>query len=310
MKMYFKLVGLLSFWLIYFVACKPTTTPVPTATINSSVVNNVVTFTLTTTNSSAYKWNFGDGDTAIVYSSAPLIHAYPKDGTSFSVTLLILGPGGQATATTSVTIPAMTQMDILTGGSSFTNGKAWRVSASYGITLAAPDSNMTLVENFPVDILNNIQLGLAYTDQYIFFSNGNYTINNLGGGALAGLAYCTAKSIPNVAPQFTDSLGLTYATPFTPPGNLTFSWNVDKNLTITATPDGVSTTNVTYSNVNTLSFSNGGFFGLLDYMSECVVLQMAPTLMKVAFFVSDLPAQSPQVGKITSVLIVTLEVVP
>jgi len=309
MKMYFKLVGLLSLGLMFFGACKPAT-PVPTATITSSVANNVVTFSLKTTNSSAYKWKFGDGDTAIVYSSAAIVHAYPKDGTTYSVSLLVLGPGGENTASTTVTIPTMTPMDKLTGGSSFTNGKAWRVSASYGITLAAPDSIMTLVENFPIGILTNIQLSLAYTDKYIFFSNGNYSINNLGGGALAGLTYCAAKGIPNVAPQLTDSLGLTYATPLTPPDNLTFSWNAGKNLTIAATSDGKATTNVTYRNVNTLSFSNGGYFGLLDYASECVVLLLAPTQMTVAYFSSDLPAQSPQIGKITSVLIVTLEVVP
>jgi len=309
MKMYFKLVGLLSLGLIFFGACKPAI-PVPTATITSSVANNVVIFSLKTTNSSAYKWNFGDGDTAIVYSSAPITHAYPNDGTTYSVSLLVLGPGGQNTATTTVSIPTMTQMDKLTGGSGYTNGKAWSVSASYGIALAAPDSAMTLIENFPVGILNNVQLGLAYTDQYIFFSNGNYSVNNLGGGALAGLAYCTVNAIANVPPQITDSLALTYATPYTPPGGLTFLLNIGKNLTIATSPDGVTTANVIYKSVNTLSFSAKGFLCIWDYMSECVVLQLTPTLMKVAFFVSDLPAQSPQVGKITSVLIVTLKIVP
>ena len=309
MKKYFKLVGLLSLGIIFFAACKPVT-PLPTATISSSVVNNVVTFNLATTNSSAYKWSFGDGDTAIVYSSAAIIHAYPKDGTTYKVNVLVLGPGGERTTSATVTIPAMTQMDKLTGGSSFANGKAWRLSASYGISLAAPDSIMTVVDNFSAGILLSLQLSLAYTDQFIFFSNGGYTINNLGGGALAGLAYCTAKSITNVPPQLTDSMALTYATPYTPPASLTFFLNSGKNLSVATSPDGVTATSVTYKNVNTLSFPDRGFLGIMDYMSECVVLQLDPTLMKVAIFVSDLPAQSPQVGKVTGVLIVTLEVVP
>ena len=183
MKLYFKLVGLLSLGLIFFGACKPVT-PVPTATIISTVANNVVTFGLKTTNSTAYKWKFGDGDTAIVYSSAAVVHAYPKDGTTYSVSLLVLGPGGENTASATVTIPTMTQMDKLTGGTSFKNGKAWRISASYGITLAAPDSIMTVKDNFQVGVLTNFQLGLAYIDQFIFSSNGNYSINNLGGVAL------------------------------------------------------------------------------------------------------------------------------
>ena len=309
MKKYFKLVGLLSLGIIFFEACKPVT-PLPTATISLSVANNVVTFNLSTTNSSAYKWNFGDGDSAIVYSSAAITHAYPKDGTTYKVSLLVLGPGGERTTSATVTIPTMTQMDMLTGGSSFVNGKAWRISASYGISLAAPDSIMTIVDNFQSGILSSLQLSLAYTDQFIFFSNGGYTINNLGGGALAGLAYCTANNITNVPPQLTDSMALTYATPYTPPASLTFLLNNSKNLIVASSPDGISSTRVTYKNVNTLSFSDRGFLGIMDYMSECIVLQLAPTLMKVAIFVSDLPAQSPQIGKATGVLVVTLEVVP
>jgi len=309
MKKYFKLVGLLSLGIIFFAACKPVP-PLPTATISSSVANNVVTFNLATTNSSAYKWSFGDGDTAIVYSSAAITHAYPKDGTTYKVNVLVLGPGGERTTSATVTIPTMTQMDKLTGGSSFVNGKAWRISASYGISLATPDSIMTVVDNFPVAVLTNFQLGLAYTDQFIFFSNGKYSINNLGGGALAGLAYCTAKKITNIPPQITDSLALTYATPYTPPTGLTFLLNTGKNLIIATSPDGVKTTSVTYKNVYTLSFSTNGFLGIQDFMSECIVQQMTPTLMKVAFFISDLSPLSPQVGKITKVLMVTFEVVP
>jgi len=309
MKKYFKLVGLLSLGIIFFEACKPVT-PLPTASITSVVVNNVVTFNLITTNSSAYKWSFGDGDTAIVYSTAAVIHAYPKDGTTYSVSLLVLGPGGEKTASATVTIPTMTQMDKLTGGTSFKNGKAWRISASNGITLAAPDSVMTVKDNFQAGILTNLQLGLAYTDQFIFSVGGNLALNNLGGGALAGLSYCTANKITNIPPQLTDSLALTYATPYTPPAGLTFLLNTGKNLTIAASSDGVKNTAVTYKNVNTLSFSANGFFGIRDFMSECVVLQMAPTLMKVAFFVSDISPLSPQLGKITKVLIVTFETVP
>ena len=308
MEKLFKLACLFSFAILFFGACQPLPSA-PTATISSVIANNVVTFSLSTANSSAYKWRFGDGDSAIVYSSAPLTHAYPNDGTTYTVTLLILGPGGENTATTTVEIPVMTQSDILTGGSSFTKGKAWQLSSAAIVSLATPDSLLTIVRNYRAKVLTSVGLSGAYTDQYIFFSDGNYTISPKGGGILAGLSFCTLNNIANVQPQAADTLGLTYAKPYIPPTGLTFALNTGKTLTIATTVDGISTTNVDYADVSTLSFSTGGFFGLRDFTSECILQQLSLTQMTVACFMSDLPIDVPQVGKINKVWILTFEVV-
>lgn len=305
---YFKLFVYLTLGLILFGACKPNI-PAPAVTISTNVANNVVTFSLATTNSTAYKWRFGDGDSAIVYTSAPLNHSYPKDGTTYTATLLTLGPGGQATATATVTIPTMTQLDMLTGGSFFANGKAWRISSSSGVISATPNLDMTVVSSFPAGFFESIQMSQVYTDQYIFKNDGNYVIAPKGGGILAGLAFCTVNNIQNVQPLAAASLGLTYAMSTIPTG-LNFALNFGKILTIAATVDGISSTNVTYNNVNTLSFSSHGFVGLMDFMSECIVQQLTPTRMTIAFFVSNLSPQDLQIGKTNNILIVTFEAVP
>jgi len=308
MKKHFKLACLFSYMLILLITCKPIT-PSPKASITAKIVNNVVTFSLTTTNSSAYKWRFGDGDSMIVYSSAPVVHAYDTDGKTYPVSLVVLGPGGQSTAQTSVEIPTMSQIDMLTGGAEVTKGKAWRISSSYGIQVTSPDSAMTILRNYPAGVLTTLGLDGAYTDKYFFFSNGNYTVSPVAGGALSGISFCTFNNLVNVQPQAADSVGLTYAIPYKSPSGLTFTYNQGKDLTISTTPDGISSTDIIYTDVNTLSFSANGFFGLRDFMKECIVQQMAPTRMTVAFFVSDTLPQAPQIGKITKIWILTFEAV-
>jgi hypothetical protein len=104
--------------------------------------------------------------------------------------------------------------------------------------------------------------------------------------------------------------GLTYATPYTPPTGLTFTLNENKDFTVTTTADGINPVDVTYNDVTTLSFSTGGFVGLMDFMSECIVQEVTTTTMKIAFFASVVPAGAPQEGKATNVVILTFEVAP
>ena len=306
MKMYLRLVYLFSLGLIFFNACTPST-PVPTATITSNVLDNMVTFNVVATNATSFVWSFGDGDSSVVSTLETVTHTYQNYGATYPVTVQILGPGGQASVATTVTLSAETQMEMLTGGASLTAGQAWVISSSSPIILANPDSIMSVKQTYPAGVLSLIGLGQAYADQYIFFSTGNYTINNVSGGALAGLSYCTVNNIPNVPTHSSASAGLTYATPFTPSIDLGFTFSPGSSLTIPVTTDGVTSTTVTYNNVTTLNFSKLGFLGLLDFMNTCIVQSLSTTQMTVAIFVSDLPANAPMVGKITSVLLVPFQ---
>ena len=306
LKMYLRLVSFFSLGLIFFSACK-SSTPVPTATITSNVLDNLVTFNVVASNATSYVWTFGDGNSSIVTTSTLMTHIYQNYGATYPVTLQISGPGGQASATASVTLPAETQMEILTGGASLTSGLAWRISSSMPIILANPDLVFSVLQTYPAGYLTLLGLGKAYLDQFIFFSTGNYNINNVSNGALAGLSYCTANKIPNVSTQASASAGLTYATPFTPSIDLGFTFNPGSSLTVPVTTDGITSTNVTYNNVTTLNFSKQGFLGLLDFRNGCIVQSLSKSQMTVALFISNLPSTSAMAGKITNVLLVTFE---
>lgn len=307
MKKYFRLVSLFVVGLILFSACKKET-PAPTATFTATVAGNVVTFTAVVTDADKFEWNFGDA--SVVSTIQNPTHTYAEYGKDFTVSLKVTGGGGQVTVTKTVTIPAMTKMEMLTGGATAANGKKWRMSASIEAFRAVPDASLTIDKNYPAGVLSALGMSQAYTDEYIFFSNGNFTISPQGGGVISGLAYCTVNSIANVPTDAGGAAGLTYATPYTPPTGLTFTLNASKSLTVTTTADGITATDVIIPDVMTLSFSTGGFVGLMDFMSECVVKELSNSTLKIAFFVSAVPPNAPQVGKITNVLIFSLEVVP
>jgi hypothetical protein len=293
--------------LILFASCKKET-PAPTATFTASVTSNVVIFTAVVTDVDKFEWNFGDA--SVVSTIQNPTHTYAEYGRDYTVTLKVTGGGGQLTVTKTVTIPAMTKMEMLTGGTSDTNGKKWRISSATEVTLAYPTADLTVDKIVPAGVLTALGMGQVYTDEYIFFSDGDYTISPKGGGVLAGLIYCMVNSIANTPTVDGAAAGLTYATPYTPPTGLTFALNLSKNLTVTTTADGINAVNVTYNNVMTLSFSTGGFIGLKDFMSECIVQELTEATLKIAFFASVVPPAAPQVGKSTNVLIFTFEVAP
>jgi PKD repeat protein len=304
MKKYFRLTSLFFLGLILFVSCKKDT-PAPTATITKTVTGNVVMLKAVATDADKYLWNFGDGSAVSTIQNPT--HTYAEYGKDYTVTLTVTGGGGEATATATVTIPPMTKMEMLTGGATATAGKKWRMAASIVAFRAVPDANLTVDKNYPAGVLSALGMSQVYTDEYIFFNDGKLTISPKGGGAFAGLAYCMVNSIANVPTAAGGGAGLTYATP---PTNATFTLNEAKALTVAVTADGVTTTNVNYTNLTTLSFTNKGFLGVMDFMSECVVQEITNDQMKVAFFVSAVPPTAPQVGKATNVLIFSFEVVP
>lgn len=307
MKKYLKLASLFAVILILIAACSKDT-PAPTATFTATVEGNVVTFAVTATDAESYEWNFGDG--SVVSTIKNPTHTYTEYGQNYTVTLKVTGPGGNITVTETVTIAPMTKMQMLTGGDSNATGKKWRISSTAAFTLAIPDEELTIDDTYPAGVLTMIGMGQVYTDEYIFKHDGSYTISPKGGGVFAGLAYCMVNSVPNVPTTDGADAGLTYATPYTPPTGLTFTLNDSKNLTVTTTADGITSTDVTYNNVMTLSFSTGGFVGLMDFMSECIVQELTDTSMTIAFFASVVPPGAPQEGKTTNVLILTFEVAP
>ena len=281
MKKKIKLASLFFLGVILIVACKKDT-PAPTASFTAAVNDGVVTFTAEVTNDSKYEWDFGDGSYINTLKAPVHIYAQTSTPADFVVSLTIKGPGGEVTITNKITIPAKTKMQYLTGGKpSAPASRKWRLNraaAFFDVTLA--DANLTsqIPSAYRIGgILASVGLSNAYSDEFVFKSDGTMAINSKGGGIFASLAYCMGTGTA-IGAYYAD-LGLAYTKSFTSPAGATFTINEGKNYTIT-TPLGP----VTYSNVMTLSFTNGGLLGLKDFTSECIIKKLNDIEMNAIIF--------------------------
>jgi PKD repeat protein len=308
MKRKFKLAGLLFLGLILFVTCKEET-PLPTASFTYSVTGNTVTFYAQVTNDSKYEWDFGDG--SFINTIPSPVHAFSSYGVDYNVSLTIIGPGGSTTITNKVTIPSKTKIQLLTGGlAGSTSSKKWRLSSSApSFLITAATANFTpVVQNYPGSILGAVGLAAVYTDEFVFKGDGTLTINPKGGGIFAGYVYCLANGIPSVPNKDAAGAGLAYAKPFVTPPGATFKLNEGISFVISTTLDGKTAANVTYPGVTTISFTKGGFLGILDFKSECIVQQLSDTKMTAVCFVSTV--YPGLIGTPNMALTLTFEVAP
>ena len=308
MKKFFKLASLFFLGLIFVVACKKET-PLPTVSFTATVKEGVVTFTAQVTNATKYEWDFGDGSYINTLHSP--VHTYVQAGTATPVvvSLTIKGPGGEVTVKNTITIPPKSKLQYLTGGTAAApSSKKWRLSASapsFSINYATATFSPNY-KTYPGGILAAVGLSAVYGDTFEFKSDGSLIIHPNGGGIFAGYVYCALNAKPNSGNA--GGSGLTYATPFSSPSGATFQINEGKNFTITTAPDAVHAADVTYSNVMTLSFTNGGFLGIMDWSSECIIEQLTDTQMVADLFISAVPPPY-QVGKPNFVLHVYFEAV-
>jgi PKD repeat protein len=310
MKNKFKLTGLLFLGLVLFVTCRKDT-PLPTASFTYSVTNNVVTFFPQATDVSKYEWDFGDG--SYINAIPSPTHSFASYGTDYNVKLTVIGPGGQTTISGKVTIPPKTKMQLLTGGlAGSTSSKKWRlsISAPSFLITAATANFQPVVSDYPGSILGAVGLSMVYTDEFVFKADGTLTINPKGGGIFAGYVYCALNGIPIVPNSAAAGAGLAYLKSFVTPPGATFKINEGKNYTLNTTLDGTNKLTTTYTNVTTLSFTNNGFLGIKDFVSECIVASLSDTKMIANIFVSTVAPPKPLLGTPNMALTLTFEVAP
>lgn len=308
MKRKFKLAGWLFLGIILFVTCKEEY-PLPTASFTYTVTNNTVTFYAQGTNLTKYEWDFGDGSYINTIQSP--VHSFANYGTDYNVILTAIGPGGTTTIVGKVTIPQKTKMQLLTGGvAGSTSSKKWRLSSSAPSFLitAATSNFQPVVKDYPGSILGAVGLSAVYTDEFVFKADGTLTINSKGGGIFAGYVYCLATGTPIVPNADAAGAGLAYLKTFTTPAGATFAINEGKNLTFNTTLDGKTAVATTYPGVTTLSFTKGGFLGIKDFVSECIVASLSDTKMVANCFVSTV--SSGLIGTPNMALTLTFEVAP
>lgn len=279
----------------------------PKAGIFYSIVDKQVAFTALTKRAESWHWDFGDGQTSDEMNP---VHIY-QEGGIYDVKLTVTGNGQNVEATAVVSL-ALSNIQMLTGGLKYPNGKKWKISSAHSDkdAFALADDKFTVIQVVGTGMLGNVGLGLGevYDDLFIFKHDGTYTHSPQHGGALAGLLYSmlTKQTILKIT-EVSQSFGLCY-TAWTPQP-ATFTLNEKKDLAITTvSPDGNTPTNRVYKDVMTLTFSGNEFIGFMDFTRECIIQEITPSKMRLAMFVCT--TQKAYYDKPSFVIILTFETVP
>jgi PKD repeat protein len=262
-------------------------TPAPTAEIFATIDGYTVSFNPTVTDVSTYAWDFGDGEAS---TQARPEHTYALSGTN-TVTLVVKGDGGETTATKEITIAA-SFLELLTGGSAATNGKTWILDQAYTVgDGGGPVTNSPYIIVIPSidDVLTQFGLGDEYDNEFTFYYDGHYSVSPKNGHVLAGAVYGVSTGTIYGEPAW--DIGLC-AADWSAPGSATWTLNTS-DLVVDAIGDPndpdvpPAHANVTITGKNWISFSEGAYFGILDFPStaQFIVDEITPDKMRVTLFV-------------------------
>lgn len=307
-KLFLTLSGAL---LLVFVLTGCKKTP-PTAEIFSTVDGYTVTFNPQVTDADTYLWDFGDG--SATSTDLNPIHTYESFG-DYTVKLTVSGEGGEFEATKVISIAATSIRDLLTGGIKATNGKTWVISRSYnpGQDGGGPVMNeMPVVQPSAENVLDLFGLGAEYDNEYTFYFDGKYTMNLKNGMALAGAVYGVATQTIVGDPAY--DIGMCAAT-YAPPATATWTANTANFVVDAITDPNTSEVppvhgNVTFTGKNWISFSEGAFFGILDFptTARLIIKEITSDKMKVAMFLCGYGYDAGYVTLPTNLIHITFEV--
>lgn len=292
-------------------SCKKT--PAPTVEIFSTIASYTVTFNPQVTNADTYSWDFGDG-TALSAEKNP-VHTYESFG-DYSVKLIVTGEGGTSTAYKVISIAATSIKDLLTGGIKAVNGKTWVMSREYnpGQDGGGPVMNeMPIIQPSAENVLDLFGLGAEYDNEYTFYYDGKYKMY-LGAGqaALAGAVYGVATGTIIGNPSY--DIGMCAAA-YTVPTGATWTANT-ADFTVDAITDPNTSDvppvhgNVTFTGKNWISFSEGAFFGILDFptTAKLIVKEITSDKMKVAMLLCGYGYDNEHVMLPTNIIHITFVV--
>ncbi|MEN8156194.1 MAG: PKD domain-containing protein [Bacteroidota bacterium] len=246
---------------------------------------HTIHFTTISENATAFTWDFGDNETG---SGSEISHTYATSG-AYTVTVTATGEGGEATASKEVKIASEEEM--LSGGPDETNGKTWVLSrtATAGVDgVGSVDSTFrTNLMPGTDDMLVVIGLGEEYDNEYTFFHDGSYSVDNFNGNNLAGWVY----SYGNFAEEDivkTTSVGI-FTVKNSPSGNATWSMTKDADMVVEALEENpidgtITPRTTTFTDIDYLTFGNGGFIGFQDYSVIAIIRDITPDRMVLTLF--------------------------
>ncbi len=282
------------------------------ATIFHSIDDKKVAFQGLTHSAVSWNWDFGDGNSS---SEQNPVHVY-TDGGYYVAVLTATDKNGNTEVTEVKMAIAVTPYILLTGGPTATEGKTWKLSASHSsngdyFALSDPDYSVVDPDITPLpDGAFSLFLGFGeiYDDEYTFHFSGDYEIDlKADGGAFSGLVYNIATTgganITNFHPEYSEEFGLVVAKPAGIQPGLTFNYIEEGDFVTSSVWTGGA---ITYSDVSSLSFSDTGFFGFLDFETKVIVREVTDSQLKVVVFMA---ASQDYIGINTHALWLTFEVV-
>lgn len=273
--------------LLFFTACEKDDPEPPVVEVYGEPSEDdpyTYTFTTQSQNVVSYSWDFGDGETG---SGSTVTHTYAESG-SYTVTVTVEGDGGESSASMNITIAASLE-EMLTGGAANPEGKTWVLSES---ATAGKDGAGQVKPHFPHDIMpfpDNVlgELGIEaeYDNEYTFFHDGSYSVDNKNGNVLAGWIYSYGVLGEESIVSTTD-YGI-FVVNHEESSNA--SWNLHHgDLVIDVANEdaeqNVTEETITFEEVDYLSFEDGGFIGILDFSRTAIIRELSPDKMVLAFF--------------------------
>ena len=285
-KRFCKLIPAFTMLVLLFTSCAKEPT---VSVIEATIDGYSVTFSVVVTDADTYLWDFGDGSTS---TEAAPVHAYVSSG-DYTVSVTVTGKGGEATATKAINIlPSVTEM--LSGGTTATNGKTWVLSTGYvaGVNGGSVVDNAMFVMLPTVEnVLTVIGLGYEYDNEYTFYADGKYVVdvkNELAVTAgIYGMVNGTTKDVGNEY----NTLGI-YAGSYVAPASATWTLH-EEDLVVKAVVNPVGTDVPVLTEDRTITsrkwveISSDAFFGILDFPStrKFIIKEITPEKMEVALFV-------------------------
>jgi len=284
---------------LFMFSCGEDPVDPPTVQIFKSVEDYQVAFTATATNTDTYAWDFGNGETSTEQNP---VYIYPQSGT-YTATLTVTGEGGTANATVEIIIVA-SELEMLTGGPSMTNGKTWVFSptSSEGDGIFKATADIEFEDPIPDGILGLIGLATEYEDEFTFKDDLTYSHDVKNDSAVTDVIYAMVNQI-----AFRQSAeDIIVLAPFTPAA-ATFTYTEDTDLTLVVVDkdDDEVTSEVTWSNVRVIEIEGGTeFLGIWDFTRKYMILDISVDKLQVGFFASTSEGSNLMIPK--HILIMTL----
>ena len=282
------------------------------ADISHSIDGKQVAFQGLTHSAISWYWDFGDGTSSTEQNP---VHVY-TDGGYYVAILTATDKNGNTEMSEVKMAIAVTPYILLTGGPTATEGKTWKLSASHsenGDYFALADPNFSPVDPDITPLPDGafslfLGFGEVYDDEYTFHFNGNYEIDlKADGGALSGLVYqfvsAGGANITNMHPEYSYEFGLVVGKPLGIQPDLKFEFIEEGDFVTSSVWTGGA---ITYNDVSSISFSDTGFFGFLDFETKLIVQEISDSKLKVVMFMA---ASQDYIGINTHALVLTFEVV-